>query len=203
MAATRLPWLGACVTAISAVVAAVLGGESLQYDRVMVHAGQWWRLVTGQMVHWSPGMAIADLGAVFILAAWLELRGHRRGAVLALGLGTVLTAVCVQWISSEVSLFRGASGVASSLFVLLALDILFGARGWSGRGVAAVAISLFFAKATWELAGGPPVAAGPLPEGVRVVPLVHLAGGAAGVFAFALDIGFRRRLDTHPRHDRT
>ena len=52
-------------------------------------------------------------------------------------------------------------------------------RSWT-RALAVAAIALFLAKAAFESLAGQTLFAGELPDGVRVVPLVHLLGGMAG-----------------------
>src|SRR5262245_50463251 len=89
--------------------------ETLQYDRARVEAGEVWRLLTGQMVHWTARMAALDLGMVLGLGAWLEARGERRSAGLALLLGAGLTALAVHVLSPRLLFYRGSSGLASVL----------------------------------------------------------------------------------------
>lgn len=159
--------------------------ESFQYDRARVEAGEIWRLFTGQMVHWTARMAALDLGMLLGLGAWLEARGDRRSAALALSLGAGLTALAVQAFSPKLALYRGSSGLASALFVLAALRIARSAARVP-RALAILAAGLFLAKAAWELFTRQAIFAGPLPAGVEVVPLVHLFGGLAGAVAAGL-----------------
>jgi rhomboid family GlyGly-CTERM serine protease len=163
------------------------GGELLQYDRARVDDGEIWRLLTGQMVHWTAQMAIADLAVLLVLGSWLEMEGRRRAVSLALGLGAVLVAAGVQLLPPSLPLYRGSSGLASALFVLGALEAVRPPARLSSRALAAGALLLFAAKLTWEIAGGHPLFAGGLPDNVEAVPLIHLLGGLAGAVAFAAD----------------
>jgi uncharacterized protein YbjT (DUF2867 family) len=45
-------------------------------------------------------------------------------------------------------------------------------------------LALFAGKAGWEALASQPLFAGPLPLGIRVVPLVHLLGGLGGLLAW-------------------
>ena len=166
----RFPWMTAALVALCSV----LDGDALQYER----SGEAWRLLTGQLVHWTPRMAVSDLGMLLGLGAWLEIRGDRRLAAEALALGAVLTAVAVL-LSPDLQFYRGSSGIASSLFVLAAFRIADSPDPWT-RVLAMAAVALFLAKAAFESLAGETLFAGPLPAGVRVVPLVHLMGGLAG-----------------------
>lgn len=172
----RFPWMSVALTALCAA-ASFFDGARLQYER----SGEAWRLLTGQMVHWTPRMAFFDLGMLLGLGACLEIRGDRRLAAASLALGTVLTAVAVH-LSPDLSLYRGSSGMASALFVLVAFRIADSPDRWT-RALAAAAVALFLAKAAFEFLAGQTLFAGDLPEGVRVVPLVHLLGGLAGAIS--------------------
>ena len=69
--------------------------------------------------------------------------------------------------------------MASALFVLAAVRIADSPDPWT-RVLSLAAVALFLAKAAFESLAGQTLFAGELPEGVRVVPLVHLLGGLAG-----------------------
>lgn len=157
----------------------MMPGNALEYNRARVEAGEVWRLLTGQMVHWTPRMAAFDLGMLLGLGVWLEARGDRRITAVSLALGTVLTAFAVHSLSPDLSIYRGSSGVASTLFVLVAFRIAESEDRWT-RVLAMSAVALFLGKAAFEWLAGQALFAGPLPEGVQVVPLVHLLGGLAG-----------------------
>jgi hypothetical protein len=171
----RFPWMTLALVALCSVA----DGTAFQYER----SGEAWRLLTGQMVHWTPRMAFFDLGMLLGLGAWLEIRGDRRLAAVSLGLGAVLTALAVH-LSPDLSIYRGSSGMASALFVLAAFRIADSPDPWT-RALSLAAVALFLAKAAFESLAGQTLFAGPLPEGVRVVPLVHLLGGLAGAVVMA------------------
>jgi rhomboid family GlyGly-CTERM serine protease len=180
----RFTWVTAGLAGLC-LLAAFVPAETLQFDRARVEAGEVWRLLAGQMVHWTPRMAFLDLGMLLGLGAWLEARGDRRTMTLALALGGCLTALAVAAFSPGLSVYRGSSGLASALFVLAALRIA--EESERSRALAWAAILLFLAKAAVEAATGRAFFAGPLPDGVAVVPLVHLFGGAAGLLAPPLE----------------
>jgi len=187
----RFPWMTVALAAVCAA-ASLMDGTALQYER----SGEAWRLLTGQMIHWTPRMALFDLGMLLGLGAWLEIRGDRRLAAISLALGAVFTAVAIHL--SALSLYRGSSGVASTLFVLVAFRIADSPESdppkpWT-RALAVAAVALFLAKAAFESLAGQTLFAGDLPEGVRVVPLVHLLGGLAGAISRPCGRGATARL---------
>jgi len=175
----RFPWITAALAALCAA-AALLPAAALEYDRSRVAAGELWRLLTGQLIHWTPRMAAFDLGLLLGLGLWLELRGDRRRAALALLIGSGLTALAVHALSPDLQIYRGSSGAASALFVLAALRVA-DSPDPRTRALALAAVALFLAKAAFESLAGQALFAGPLPHGVRVVALVHLLGGLGGL----------------------
>jgi hypothetical protein len=154
----------------------------LEYDRDLVRVGELWRPLTAQLVHWTPRMALADLGALALLGGWLEARGRRLGLVVGLLLAAAATAVGVHLLPHLLT-YRGSSGLAAALFVLVAVELAAAPGPARRRLLAAAALALFAGKVIHETATGCAAAAGALPAGVAVVPLVHLLGGTAGLVA--------------------
>jgi rhomboid family GlyGly-CTERM serine protease len=175
----RFPWITAMLAGLF-VAAWLLPSDALEYDRARIAAGEVWRLVTGQLVHWTPRMAAFDIGMVLGLGIWLEARGDRRRLVTSLALGGGFTVLAVQMLSPDLLMYRGSSGVASALFVLAAARIA-DTPDPMPRLLAIAAVALFLSKAAFESLAGQTLFAGPLPPGVHVVPLVHLLGGLGGL----------------------
>jgi rhomboid family GlyGly-CTERM serine protease len=182
----RWPWVS--LTVVAACLAAGLltgGGESIQYERSRVASGDIWRLLTGQMVHWTPRMALVDLGMLLLLGASLEATGRRPAASLAIGASVVLCAAGIHVIPSGQELYRGSSGIASALFVLLCLELIVTSRSPRVKLLSAAALTLIVVKAVWESSTGRALGAGALPDGVVVSARVHLLGGLAGALVAA------------------
>ncbi len=112
------------------------------------------------------------------------------------GGGGIATALAVLLTGPGIQRYRGISGVASAVFVALALAIAGTTGRRAARAAALLALGLFAAKVVLEARTGHALFAGPLPEGVRVLPSVHLVGGAAGASAF-----LARRLWSRPMRE--
>lgn len=180
----HFPWLTLSLVAAGGLVAAWPGaGTALQYDRRLVGAGEVWRLLTAQLVHWTARMGVVDLGALLVLGSWLETQARRRQAAAALAAALAATAAFLPL--SHLDLYRGSSGLASALFVVAALAALTAASSRGARWLAALALAGFAAKLLLDAAGITSPAAGPLPEGIGAAPAIHLVGGGAGALAFA------------------
>jgi len=183
----RFPWLFTSLTLACAVASSFSAAATfLQYDRALVLEGEVWRVLTGQMVHWTAPMAFLDLTVLLGLGGVLEATGRRRAAGLAVGLGAAMTGLAVAWLPPGVQVYRGASGLASALFVLAAMEAFAASRRFPVRMLAVASLALFLAKAGVEAATGWSLVASTLPSGIRVLPAAHLAGGAGGAIAFLL-----------------
>jgi rhomboid family GlyGly-CTERM serine protease len=180
----RFPWITAALAGLFAT-GWLLPSDVLEYDRTRVAAGEVWRLLTGQLVHWTPRMAALDIGMVLGLGIWLELRGDRWRLATSLAVSGALTALAVHALSPDLLIYRGGSGVASALFVLAAVRIA-DTPDPVPRNLAIAAVALFLSKAAFESLAGQTLFAGPLPPGVHVVPLVHLLGGLGGLVGVEL-----------------
>ncbi len=183
-----LPWLSLALVG-GAVVASVVPGAGplLEYDRSRVATGEAWGLLTCQLVNWSARLAVLDLGAVLLLGVWIESRSRVLLARTCLATSLAVGAG-VHFLAPQITTYRGASGLASALFVLVGL------LAWNDRSLprqralAGAAIVLFLMKVGWEAASGDAIFAGPLPAGVAVLPLAHLLGGGTALLIFVREI---------------
>ena len=160
--------------------------HGLQFDRSAILGGELWRIVTGNLVHWSTEHFLLDVGSFLVLGMFCERTLGRRyvgvlaGAALAVGASLMILA-------PELAIYRGLSGVVSGQFAA-ALAAEFGQapadrRKWiwllPATGIFAVKIAfecitgqMFFGTEALGDIGTP-------------VPLAHLVGvlGAVGFLA--------------------
>ena len=152
------PWgVTLLVVAIALLAAGIPGASSgLQYDRSLIGQGQWWRLVTSHWVHWTPDHLTWDLLAFAALTA-AAIRLSRGRALATVALASCLIPVCIWVFNPELVRYRGLSGLASALYVLVVLEV-WGRipRGESrGKGVVAWLLLVgFAAKVVYELVSG-------------------------------------------------
>ena len=175
------PWL--TVVVVGASIAAEAGpAERLQYSRLAVSDGEIWRLLTGQLVHWTPRMAATDLGVLLVCGAWVE-RKSRFLAAATLGAAAALVAIALHFVSPDVAVYRGSSGIASGMFAAAALTLALEAPSRLARVGAALLLLLLGVKIAAEVWAGIPLFAGPMPSGALVYPEGHAAGALAGALA--------------------
>lgn len=154
------------------------GRELLRYERSAVLQGQYWRLLTGHLVHGSGqhlllnavglGLVAALFPREYSLRAWLLILGS---SVATIDLGFVLLEPQLQW-------YVGLSGVLHGALAA-------GAIGWwrhESRALALALTAVLVGKLAWEQWHG----ALPLSGDMPVVVDAHLYGAVGG----ALAVGF-------------
>lgn len=111
----------------------------LAFERPLIEAGQWWRLLTGQYLHISLAHLLGNLGGLGI--AWLLFAEHWRGWRFAL-----VAAVCVlgsnlgMWLLHPyIDYYVGFSGALYGLIAFGAVkDWLHGVRFGMGISIALI-----------------------------------------------------------------
>ena len=196
--ATRTPnWLdlrGTAITvgvAIAAVAVQLLPGWAgwLQFDRRAVMDGQWWRLLTGHLTHWSLEHLGWDLLMFVVLGAIVEKLSRPRFIVLGL-VSAISISLMVLLGQPDLWTYRGLSGIDTALFVYLACVQLANAwrQGrWRSGLLPAVLLAGFGSKLLYELVTGSALFVDSQAAGFAVVVMAHTVGASAGaVLAVAL-----------------
>ena len=177
--ARRLAWLVGLLAAVLVLLS--LTGESgrewLRYEREAVLQGQYWRLLTGHLVHGSVqhlllnGVGLGLIAALFpreySVPGWLLILGS---SVATIDLGFVLLEPQLQW-------YVGLSGVLHGALAA-------GALGWwryESRRLALALTAVLVGKLAWEQWHGALPFSGDMP----VVVDAHLYGAIGGALAGA------------------
>ena len=108
------PWL--TLGLVAGAVAASAGPAAraaLVWSRPAIAAGEWWRLVTGNLVHFTAGHLLADALAIGLLGTLLERTGTR--LALVAGVAAVAVGGTVWFGAPRVTEYGGLSGVACAL----------------------------------------------------------------------------------------
>ena len=178
---TKLP-----VTTLTIIGLAVIVSASptlsrwLVWDRTAIADGQWWRLATGHLVHFTPQHLGFDAFAVGVAGWLIESRARRSWVLLslvaALAIGISALAFCRM-----VQVYGGLSGLACALCGYLAvLGVHTGGRArWFGLALLAVSAC----KVGWEMSTGQPLFISDSCESYVVLPLAHATGLAVGLVA--------------------
>jgi rhomboid family GlyGly-CTERM serine protease len=190
----RLHWstLGLAAIVVAAVLAQAWpeGAAALEFDRQRIAAGQWWRPVSGHLVHYGwPHMA-ADMG-VFAALCWVAQR-RGRGVAWSVAIGGVAVGAAVYWWAPDTNTYRGMSGVDSAVFGYLVVTEVVRDRGLKAAAWL-TALALTLGRFVFETATGRPILPTSLPDGIAVVGIAHMAGLVAGCMAAAVSEAVRNR----------
>jgi len=179
--------------------------ELMQFDRDAILSGEVWRLVTGNLVHWSAEHFMLDIAA-FAILGWLyeppirryfesshcELRQLCSMPALILVMSCSV-GLAVLFLQPEMLTYRGLSGIDSGLFAAaLIIEIreakLDPARWW----FVLPALVVFIVKLVFEVVtGGLFFGTDSLGDLGQPVPLAHLIG-AVSATGFLAAGGFTR-----------
>ncbi len=134
----------ACATLYWIAASDVRWHDALDYRRMAIANGQWWRLFTAHLMHVNAAHEVLDVAGL-LLVAWIfarELDGRRQALALLIGAASV--DVGLWFFHPDVERYVGLSGALHALFAA-------GATGW------------LLAKSGFHLADSHP--AGPHPTG--------------------------------------
>jgi rhomboid family GlyGly-CTERM serine protease len=178
---TKEIWLVGLLAAL--VVLLSLGGDSarqlLRYERTAIlDAGEYWRLVSGHLIHGNAmhmGLNLAGLGLIAALfpkhyswAAWVLVGALSMGIIDA---GFVWNEPQLEWYVGLSGLLHGALAA--------------GAFAWwryESRGLALALSCVLIAKLSWEQSQGALPFSGDMP----VIVDAHLYGAIGGLIAGVL-----------------
>lgn len=154
----------------------------LQFDRLALWDGQWWRMLTGHLTHWNLDHMFWDLLMFVVLGTMAENLSRLRFVVLCL-VSAMSISLMVLLGQPNVWTYRGLSGVDTALFVYLACVQLAGAwhqRRWGQGLLPAALLAAFGGKLLYELVTGSTLFVESETAGFSVVVMAHVVGASAG-----------------------
>lgn len=148
----------------------------LEYDHDAILDGEVWRILTGNLVHWSAMQVLLDVGAFLVVGLLFERNLRRFYPAMLLASAAAVGLGLLVW-APEVTLYRGLSGVASGQFAVAVLWELRRSRTWGERLLPLGAFALLAAKLSYEAATGELFfGTDGLGELGLPIPLAHVAG---------------------------
>jgi rhomboid family GlyGly-CTERM serine protease len=180
-----------------AVAALPVAGELLQFDRLAIGSGEFWRLATCHLAHWNLEHLKWDLLMFVVLGVVCEWRNPGRMRLcVAAAAGAVSLLVSLQF--PEIAFYRGLSGIDTALFTLLAIDLLRDAardRNWLLVTATGGMLYGFAAKTLFEAATGRTIFVDQQAAGFLALVWDHVVAGAVGLLCAAA-FGLRDWLET-------
>ncbi len=209
------PWASIVVVVLVLVLAAMPAlAPVLLYDRLALVRGELWRLWTGHFVHFGASHLLWNVVVFAIASIWVERLAPRRARLLLL-VAPMAIGIALYGLDPALGFYGGLSGLTAAMLAFLAFTQLAGgatdaksaasvsdprpSAGESGPTPAAAdrwfwraVLVLILVKIAAEFAVGMPLFARFASEGIQPVPLAHLAGVLAAVYAHRMR--FRSRL---------
>ena len=175
--------LSVCVVLLMIQSGGATAQLALRYDRDALAAGQWWRLLTGHVIHLGYEHAVLDVAGLALLWALFARDYSARGWLLIIGMSILGIDAGLWLLSSTTQWYVGSSGV---LHGVLAAGTCAHLRrrepdGW-------ILALLLIGKLLYEQTLG----ALPLTSGGAVIVDAHLYGATAGAVAALLLRGFAK-----------
>ncbi len=181
-AAAPAKWPGAstvlALVAVALIYAPATLIEVLAYDRLAILSGQWWRLWSGHLVHFSISHALIDSLMLLLCGSVLEALIGTRRLCIALCWAAPLIALLLLLAVPGMTHYRGLSAL-DVMLATMALCAL-----WRGhhlpRPWLALLAAVLLVKTASEALGIPSVTSS-LPDGIRVMWQAHALGIACGL----------------------
>ena len=154
------------------------GRELLRYERTAVLQGQYWRLITGHLVHGSGQHLLLNAVGLGLIAALFPREYSLRGWLLILGSSVAVIDLGFVFLEPQLQWYVGLSGVLHGALAA-------GAISWwrhESKPLAAALTAVLVGKLVWEQWHG----ALPLSGDMPVVVDAHLYGAIGGALAGAL-----------------
>lgn len=154
------------------------------FERTHIAHGEWWRLLTGHLVHFSFSHLAFDL-IVFGVTAWLIER-EQPGRLLGILIASALTvSVALFWLSPHLQFYGGLSGVASATLCYLALRLT--QRRGAARALGVLTLLLVIIKLAGETGCSQPTFATFASPDIQVASVAHVAGALTGMLVWLWD----------------
>jgi len=168
----------------------------LVYNRAAIADGEFWRLVTGNLVHLSTPHFLYDVTALLIVGALIEMHRYRHFAMLCLVSGALI-GVTLYIAMPEIVVFGGLSGVVTAAVTYLCLHGVQQEGAW--KWLCLLVLAGLVAKLGVEMAFGFSLTVGAGTQTFVPVPVSHAAGAVTALLLFVL----AGRRDTRPNRGLT
>lgn len=167
--------------------------EWLRWSREDIAAGEYWRLLSGHLVHFDGRHALLNVfGAVIVWTVFRAQLFSRLGVwAVIFGLISVNAAL---WFGTSLQWYVGASGVLHALAaagIVQTIALRGGAVPWALGllGAAKLVYEQWQGPLGWTPGSLPP-------DSLPVVTIAHLSGAAGGVLAALMSMLSRRQVSS-------
>ena len=158
---------------------------ALRFERVAVHSGQWWRLLSAHFVHLGARHLLLDGAALVLLwALFARALGPKSWVLVVLG-SIVAIDAGLWWLAPQLQWYVGISGLLHGVWAVGAV-----ASAWRREFTGWLLMIALAGKLAWEQSAGASLVVAAFP----VVVDAHLYGALGALLALAVMAMLPRRL---------
>jgi rhomboid family GlyGly-CTERM serine protease len=188
----RVPVLTLFLVGMALLVYAIPSlGDLFVYDRQAILGGEWWRLGTAPLVHFSRSHLGWNL-LVFGAAGWAIENARYRKFWLVCGMAAIGPGLLYLLTAPQLAVYGGLSGLATGAVAYLCLCEM--AKTGKSRPVWLAILLLMGMKILVEAARGEAIFVQAAGIPFRVLPLVHAVGVGGAVVAWLYSLYFQRKF---------
>jgi len=156
---------------------------ALVYNRTAIADGEFWRLITGNLVHLSTPHFLYDVTALLVAGALIEMHRYRHFAMLCLVSGALI-GMTLYVAMPEIIVFGGLSGVVTAAVTYLCLHGV--QQGGAWKWLCLLVLAGLVAKLGVEMAFGFSLTVGAGTQTFVPVPVSHAVGAATALLLYVL-----------------
>lgn len=157
--------------------------QTLVYNRSAISNGEWWRLISGNLVHHTTPHFACNLLAFFVAGAIAELQRYRHFGILCLSAGLAI-GITLYATAPELQYFGGLSGMVTAAVIFLCLHGLQDAGWW--RWLCLTALVCITTKLGFELTLGISFIVPVESQMFVPVPESHLVGAVIAILVIVI-----------------
>ncbi len=168
------PWLSGMLAILTGALY-LFGGpapSSLVYNRAAIDAGEYWRLISGHLVHCDVNHLLLNGLAFILLALLIEKQSTKLIPSLITGIVSVNFYLWI--VEVELILYCGLSGILNTLLVVALVDLYIKTKNL----LFPLTLAGAFLKICWEITTSKALFSSTLWQSV---PATHAAGFAGGI----------------------
>ena len=163
--------------------------EMAVYDRKLIMSGEIWRLLTGNLVHFSIDHLVYNFIILLVAGYLVETRNAYILMLLTLAAALAIGLYLLAF-APEYEQYGGMSGILSAYLVYFSGEKIISTRWTAWPWM--VLLLLFFIKIAFELSNGTPFFV--TDADFRVASSVHIIGGLVGLLFIAFSFKMRSYL---------
>ena len=152
------------------------GTDWFQYSRIEIESGQWWRMLTGNLIHLNWRHFTMNIVALLVIYYLFPSLLKTSDLFLVLFFCSISVTLGLWLFSPSVYWYVGLSGALHGLLIVLVVMDFLDSKNWLTLSL----LLIVLAKLLWEFIWGP-LPGSEATAGGRVITEAHIYGSIGGV----------------------